>query len=379
MPCDFHQLPHIGIQSLNPYVPGKSSEELAQEKGLTNIIKLASNENQLGCSPLVRQALAKLSGLQLSTYPSPAKHPLRQKLSEKLGIPESMLAFGNGSDTLFSLLLTLFALNKNKHMLTHECAFITFAIQAKTLGIPTVVTSLKNHYEVDIDSLINTCNQDTAIIFIANPNNPTGLLIDGSSIERLLKHVPESTIVVLDEAYYEFAYTRNDTTTLDLLYKYPNLVITRTFSKIYGLASLRLGYAISHPSICELLWRIQLPFVVNQAALEAAHAALDDIDFVTQTLIMNTQGLQQVHKGLLALNLSVLPSSCNFLTFDCGMSNLTIYEGLLEQGIIVRPLTPYGMTNHLRVSIGTFEQNVRFLAGLSICLEEHRKELEHEK
>ncbi|QRN03309.1 histidinol-phosphate transaminase [Legionella sp. MW5194] len=379
MPCDYHLLPHEGIRSLSPYVPGKSIDELAKEKGLDNIIKLASNENPLGCSHLVKEALAKLTGIQLATYPSLIHHPLRAALAEKLGIKEPMLAFSNGSDTLFSLLLMLFALHQDKHMLTHAHAFVSYSIQAKILGIPVVISPVGENYEVDIDRMINLCNDQTAIVFLANPNNPTGLFIPLDDVKRLLHALPETTILVLDEAYYEFAYPRGDKSSLNLLNEYPNLVITRTFSKVYGLAALRLGYVMANPAIIDMLLRIQPPFAVNQAVLEAGYAAIHDLDFVTQTLITNAQGMQQMEKGLKGLNLQVLPSKGNFISFDCGMSSLPIYEGLLNQGVIVRPLVSFGLPNHLRVTIGTMQQNIRFLNALSTCLHDHRKELEHEK
>lgn len=379
MSCDYHLLPHEGIRLLNPYVPGKSIDELAKEKGLRDIIKLASNENQLGCSPRVREALARLSSMQLATYPSMTHHPLRCKLAEKLGIKDTMITFSNGSDTLFSLLLTLFALQQDKHMLTHDYAFVSYSIQAKIHGIPVIISPVNEHYEVNIDDMIARCQANTAIIFLANPNNPTGLLIPLEDIKRLLDAIPESTILVLDEAYYEFAYPRGDKSSLNLLNHYPNLIISRTFSKVYGLAALRLGYVLTNPAIIDLLLRIQPPFAVNQAVLDAGYAAVDDLDFVTQTLIMNSQGMLQMEKGLKALSLDALPSKGNFITFDCGMSSLPIYEGLLNHGVIVRPLAPFGLPNHLRVTIGTLQQNVRFLSALSTCLHDHREELNHEK
>ncbi|VEG90629.1 histidinol-phosphate transaminase [Legionella spiritensis] len=370
MSCDYHLLPHPGIQSLHPYVPGKSIRELEKETGLTDIIKLASNENQLGCSPRVKETLAELTIHQIATYPSPAIHPLRGKLSAMLGIPESMLVFGNGSDSLFSFLLTLFAVNRNKHILTHDLAFISYVIQAQTLGIPSVQTPVNENYEADIDALITAANEQTALIFLSNPNNPTGILIPIKEIKRLLESIPESTIVVLDEAYYEFAYPHGDKTSLNLLADHPNLVITRTFSKIYGLAGLRIGYAMANPDIIELLLRVQLPFAVNQVALAAAYAALDDQDFVARTLTMNEKGMQQLQEGLDALQLSHIPSCCNFLTFDCGRDSLPIYQELLQNGIIVRPLKSYGLMNHLRVSIGTHQQNTRFLSALSTIMQD---------
>lgn len=376
MPCDYHQLPHPGIQSLKPYIPGKSIEELAREQGLSDIIKLASNENPLGCSPLVREALANLSAMQIAGYPAPAHHPLLHKLSEKLAVSEKMITLGDGTDLLFFFLLTTFALDTGRHMLTHEHAFISYKIQAQTLGIPISITPLKTDWQVDIDAMIGACNQNTALLFIANPNNPTGLQIPHTEIKRLLTHIPASTILVLDEAYYEYAYSPDDKTSINLLAEHPNLVITRTFSKAYGLAGLRLGYAIASVEITELLQRVQPPFAVNQAALAAANAALDDSDFVAQSVALNVKGMYQMLVGLDALKLDHLPSSCNFVTIDCQTDAEPIYQALLKQGVIVRPLHAYGLCNHLRISIGNALQNARFLDKLALCLPElNKKEL----
>lgn len=368
MLCDYQALPHTGIQTLHPYVPGKSIEELAREAGLTDIIKLASNENPLGCSSLVKETLAKVSGQYIATYPAPALHPLMKQLSQHLSVDESQLTLSNGSDFIYTLLLNLFALHQNKHMLTHDKAFLTYQIQAQTLGIPFKLTPLLPNWKVDINAMINACKADTGIIFIANPNNPTGVLVTDEDIRHLLNNVPASTIVLLDEAYYEFAFPNGEPAGLALLNDYPNLVITRTFSKIYGLAGLRLGYAIASPAITELMKRIQLPFMVNQIALAAGCSALADQDFVRETLALNATGMEHMRQGLAALQLAQLPSACNFITFDCGRDAIGVYQNLLQKGVIVRPLGAYGMPRHLRVSIGTPEQVARFLDTLPACL-----------
>lgn len=367
MTGNFKNLPHKGIQTLSPYIPGKSIEELAREQGISDIIKLASNENPLGCSPLVTEALARISGLQLATYPSPAIHPLRRKLSDKSGIDESMLCLSNGSDLLFCMLMIIFGLHNNKHILTHEMAFISYQIQAQGLGIDIRFSPLKDNYQVDIPAMVAACNIETSLLFIANPNNPTGSLISHDDLYYLMSNVPASTIVVLDEAYYEFT-PQTDNYSIQLLSNFPNLVITRTFSKAYGLAGLRLGYAIAHPEIIELILRQQLPFSVNQVAMTAGLAALDDEHFLAKTLANNLSGMEQMRSGLEKLGYTVLPSACNFVTFDCGMNATHVYEALLKQGIIVRPLAAYGLTNYLRVSIGKMEQNARFLDKLAICI-----------
>ncbi|PJE11190.1 histidinol-phosphate transaminase [Legionella sp.] len=370
MSCDYYLLPHLGIRSLHPYIPGRSIEEVARELGITDIIKLASNENPLGCSPLAKKALAELSGAQIANYPSPANHPILSKLSQKSGLSKEMITLGNGTDLLFLILLITFTLHTGKHVLTHEYAFISYRLQAQTLGIPISTVPLNPDWQVNISAMIEACNDQTALIFLANPNNPTGLFIPPEEIKRLITHIPPSTILVLDEAYYEYAYKLGDKSSINLLAQHPNLVITRTFSKVYGLAGLRLGYAIANPHITELIQRVQPPFVVNTAALVAANAALDDDDFILRSLKLNQEGMQQLLRGFEALKINSLPSSCNFITIDYQTDSRPIYQYLLKHGIIVRPLIQYGLENQLRISIGNTQQNACLLDKLANCLAE---------
>lgn len=364
MPVVFKQLPHEGVRSLVPYKPGKSIEELAKEQGISDIIKLASNENPLGCSPLALSALRNMSSQHIATYPSPINHALMPTLADKLKVGVEQLFVSHGSDHIFGLLLNCFALHNNKHILTHEYAFSTYAIQANTYNIPIVEVPIKANWQVDIEKLIAQCTPETAIIFLANPNNPTGLLISQEEIKHLLENIPPSTLLVLDEAYYEFAQSMMQGNSIDWLSEHPNLIITRTFSKIYGLAGLRIGYAIANPDIVDLLQRVQLPFAVNQLALTAAQAALGDEAFVELSLRTNVTGMEQVRAGFDALGVKYLPSTCNFFCFDCEEDSLELYQYLLNKGIIVRPLHPYKMNQYIRVSIGTREQNSRFLKAL---------------
>ena len=364
MPIAFKTLPHAGVRSLIPYKPGKSIEELAREKGISDIIKLASNENPLGCSPLALAALRAMSPHHIATYPSPINHELMPTLADKLNIGVEQLFVSHGSDHIYGLLLNCFALHNNKHILTHEYAFSTYAIQANTYNIPVVEVPVKANWQVDIEALIARCTPQTALIFLANPNNPTGLLISQEEIKHLLEHIPPSTLLVLDEAYYEYAQTMMQGNSIEWLSQHPNLIITRTFSKIYGLAGLRIGYAIANPDIIELLQRVQLPFAVNQAALTAAHAAIGDEAFVELSLRTNTTGMEQMRAGFDGLGVKYLPSTCNFLCFDCQEDSLELYQYLLNKGIIIRPLHPYQMNQYIRVSIGTWEQNNRFLKAL---------------
>jgi histidinol-phosphate aminotransferase len=370
MPYDFKNLPHSGIRGLHPYVPGKAIDAVMHELKITDVIKLASNENPRGCSPSVLDALASITPHMLATYTITKNHPLHARLAEHVQLNQASLFLSNGSDFIFHMLLECFALHTNKHILTHDCAFISYEVQANTLGIPIQKVALDTTWRVNIDGMIKACSNNTAIIFIANPNNPTGLYIQPSEIKRLLDNIPESTLLVLDEAYYEYIpeYERLDAPTW--LAKYPNLIITRTFSKAYGLASLRLGYALAHPEIIALLYHIQLPFCVSQTALIAGMAALEDQAFVQQTVQLNTHGLKQIQEGLDQLGLTYLPSACNFITFDCGQNAVALDQNLQKRGVLIRPLNPYGLAQHLRVTIGTFDQNTRFLTSLALCLKE---------
>lgn len=364
MTVDYQTFPHEGIRKLTPYKPGKSIIELRKEQGIRDIIKLASNENPLGCSPLVKKALADMPESLVAGYPAPLIHPLMTKLASKLTIDEDCLLVSNGSDFIYNLLLASFALHRGKHLLTHDYAFSTYQIQANALGIPTHSVPIDAHWNVHVDALINACNEETGLICLANPNNPTGRLIPKEDIKRLIEKTPLETLIVIDEAYFEFSYDAQGYNAIDWLPEHPNLVLTRTFSKAYGLAGLRLGYAIANPSIINILRRVQLPFMINQAALLAGEAALDDQAFVEKTLELNRQGMAQMTAGLEALGLNYIPSLCNFISVDFQEDALPIFEHLLTQGIIVRPLHPYNMANHLRVSIGTHEQNSRFLNAL---------------
>lgn len=373
MACDYHALPHPGIQNLAPYIPGKSAESLAKEQGIQDVIKLASNENPLGCSPMVKEALHSLSANQVATYPIAADHPLPSKLAEKLGINQNMLILGNGSDALFPLILNCFALHQNKHVLIHDYAFVSYAIHAQTLGIPVIRTPLLDNWQVDVDAMLNFCEEKTAIIFLANPNNPTGSQLSLDKIKKILQNIPETTLLVVDEAYQEYKHNAEKSSAISLLQTYPNLIVTRTFSKAYGIGGLRIGYAVANHDIVAILQRAQPPFTVNQAALVAGLAALEDQVFITETLQTNTQGMDELQKALQDMKLTYLPPAGNFITFDCEVDGAIIFEALLKEGIIVRPLHPYGLNSFLRVTIGTAEQNKRFIDKLSVCLHKERK------
>lgn len=364
----FLELPHPGIRELQPYKPGKSVEELRRERKLASIIKLASNENPFGTSPKAMAAIANMSRHDFAVYPSAILHPLRHKLADQLGITDTELMLSNGTDYIIWFLLTTFALGGKKTMLTHKHAFGSYAIQAQTQNIPVQMVSVRADYSVCLSSLLQAIDEHTSIIFLAQPNNPTGIPLEEDALADFISKVPSHIIIALDEAYYEFAYPQGSQFTLQLRTKYPNLVLFRTFSKAYGLAALRLGYLIAHPDIIDLMVRVQPPFTVNQVAMNAAYAALDDSAFLEQTLQNNQVGVQQLQLGLTKLGLSHLPTATNFVTFDTKEDGHRIFDALLDKGVIVRPLGAYDMPTFLRVSAGLPTENQRFLEALEEVL-----------
>lgn len=331
---------------------------------IENIIKLDRNENPLGCSSKALAALAQMPATTVSTYPSPTTHSITEKLATKLKVKHNQLFLSNGSDYIFSLLLTAFSQHTNKNILIHDYAFCSYGLLANTLKIPVCSVAINSDWQVNINHFIQACTPQTSIIFLANPNNPTGGLIRQQEIEILLDNIPKSTLVVIDEAYFEFALSQFNYNSIDWLEKYPNLVITRTFSKLYGLAGLRLGYAIAASTIIDKLQQTQLPFNVNQAALTAANASLDDEEFIKLSLQTNAEGMLQLREGFEKLNINYLPSAGNFITFDCQEDCAILYSHLSNKGIMVRPLSPYNMNRYMRVTIGTKFQNNRFLDAL---------------
>ena len=361
---DYQQLPHQGIQNLVPYKAGKSIEAVAMEQGISDIVKLASNENPLGCSALVLNYFKQIPVKDIALYPDAQQHPLREAIAKKNQISTGQVMLSNGSDALFTLLINLFCLHRKKHLLTHDYAFASYEIQAQTLGVKVKKAAVDDCLALCLDRLSQQCTADTGLIMFANPNNPTGDLIPCERILSFMQSIPSEVIVVVDEAYFEFAFESNAKSALPLLTQFPNLIITRTFSKAYGLAGLRVGYALASKVLIELMWRAQLPFVNSGVSLQAALMALKDQKFVQDTLALNQQGLRQIAMGLTSLGLLYLPSACNFITFKCENNGDRLYDYLLQQGIIVRPLNAYGLPDYIRVSVGKSIDNERFIEAI---------------
>ena len=367
MSCDFLNLARPGVQKLSPYVPGKPVEELAREFGLRpqDIVKLASNENPLGPSPAVREAIAAALP-ELTRYPDGNGFALKQALAAKSGVNTAGITLGNGSNDILELVARAFV-GPEHEVVFSDHAFAVYPIVTQAVGARAVSVPAKN-WGHDLDAMAAAITPSTRVVFIANPNNPTGTWIERDALEAFLDRVPENVIVVLDEAYTEYVETDDVPNGVDYLGRYSNLLVSRTFSKAYGLAALRVGYGLSHPAIADALNRVRQPFNVNSLALAAALAALEDEAYLIESRRINRIGMQQLEEGCAALGLSWIPSRGNFLAIDLGREAAPVFQGLLREGVIVRPVANYGMPNYLRVTIGLPVENQRFLDALKQVL-----------
>lgn len=367
---NFIALANKGLQTLQPYQPGKPISELEREQDLSHIIKLASNENPLGCSPLAKQAAINAIDA-IARYPDGASFELKHALAQHLSIPTHCLTLGAGSEQLISLLIQSFV-KPDHEVISSQYAFSIYAIASFANHAQPILTPAQ-HWGYDVDEILNHIRHKTSMIFIANPNNPTGTYINTQSLKYLLEKVPEHILCVLDEAYFEYVKHDDYPDTLALQKLHPNLITLRTFSKAYGLAGLRVGYCIAHPDISSILNRARLTFNLNSPAQAAACAALTDQEFIDQSVQLNTEGMRYLVEKINELELQYIPSIANFLTIDLAQDSTSVYNALLEQGIIVRPLHPYNMPSFIRVSIGTTEENSAFINALTNILHKNRK------
>src|SRR5689334_3186378 len=341
---------HPDIQSLNPYVPGKPIDELQREFGLTRVIKLASNENPLGPSP---KAVAALAGAQhlLHRYPDGSAYQLRQAIADRWKVSGGQVILGNGSDEILGLLARTFLTPGDEAVMADQ-TFVIYKMEVTAAHGKPVIVPLAN-WTHDLESMVRAVTPRTKLLFLCNPNNPTGTMVRGEVVSRLMATVPEDVIVVFDEAYYEYVRDPLFPDTLAYVKEGRNAIVLRTFSKIYGLAGLRIGYGISTPEINGLLNRVRAPFNANSLAQRAALAALDDDEHVTNSRAVNAAGMEQVGQGLRTLGFAPIPSQANFLYFDVKRDGRQVFELLLREGIIVRHIE----VTMLRVTIGRDEEN----------------------
>ncbi len=348
------------ILGLSPYQGGKPIEELARELGLSKISKLASNENPLGVSKKVQKAIND-SLSNINRYPDGNCFELKEAIANKHKVSSDMISLGNGSNELLELIARVFVSKKTDEVVFSQYAFVVYPLVTQALGA-TAVVSPANNFGHDLDSMLSLLTNQTKLIFIANPNNPTGTILNDDEIYSFLKQVPSDIPVVLDQAYFE--YLNIDDQTISWLNEFENLIISRTFSKAYGLAGLRVGYSICSPLIADYINRVREPFNVNHTAQMAAIAALSDNDYLADSVKMNSDGYDQLIKGFKALNLNYIPSFANFIAVEFNDS-MNIYNCLLKEGVIVRPVE---MRDFLRISIGNPTENEHLLEALQKIL-----------
>lgn len=355
------------VRAIAPYQPGKPISDLVRELGLKekNIIKLASNENPLGVSPRARAAIKKQIA-DLGRYPDGNAFDLKAALAKRCGVPEACIVVGNGSNDLLEMAASVFLVPGTSAVYSQHC-FAVYPLATQARGARSIEVPTKN-WGHDLHAMRAAIAADTRVVFIANPNNPTGTFVPGAALEEFLRDVPRNVAVVVDEAYTEYLPRDLRYDSVPWLKKYPNFILTRTFSKVYGLAGLRVGFGLMQPDVADLFNRVRQPFNVNSLALAAATAALGDTKFVAKSVVMNREGMATLERAFKALGLEYIPSYANFITFRVPHA-ADVYQRLLRQGVIVRPIAGYAMPEHLRVTIGTPRENAKFLRALEAALD----------
>lgn len=364
MACDLLSLATSGVAGLAPYQPGKPIAALQRELGLDDVIKLASNENPLGPSPRVLETITATK--DLSRYPD-GGFDLKQALAAKHHAEHEQITLGNGSNDILEMVTRAFVTTEHE-VIYSQYSFAVYPIVTQAVGARHVVVAA-NDWGHDLAAMTAAVTAKTRLILIANPNNPTGTWSPTSDVRTLLENVPEHVLVLIDEAYFEYAQSAPNYPDSHLwLNDFNNLIVVRTFSKAYGLAGLRIGYAVSHSDVADLLNRVRQPFNNNSLALVAAVTALADHAYIEQSLAVNRLGMAQLIAGFERLGLTFIPSQANFICVDLQRPATILYEALLKAGIIVRPLADYNMPNHLRISVGQEFENARFLNALETLI-----------
>ncbi|WP_457679826.1 histidinol-phosphate transaminase [Thermovibrio sp.] len=361
------------IKKVKVYEPGKPEEELKRELGLKEIVKLASNENPLGPCPMAVRAIVE-DLKNLHRYPDGNSYYLKKKLSEKLSVRPENIFLGLGSNEALDTISRAY-LRPGLNAVYSEKSFAVYPIIVQLSGAEHRVVKMKDNYYVDLKAHLDAIDENTAVVFIANPNNPTGTAFSKSEFEDFLKNFPDDVLLVLDEAYYEYAVGSGFPVPNGMDYIYEkNVVVTRTFSKIYGLAGLRLGYAVAKEEIIEDMNRIRQPFNVTRPAQVGGAAALDDKMFVKHSQVVNEEGKRYLYKEFEKLGLEYVPTCANFILVNVGFPSREVFSRLLRKGVIVRAMDGYGFPTHIRVTVGTMRENIYFINKLTEVLEELRDE-----
>lgn len=364
------------VRALSPYQPGKPPKELERELGVADVIKLASNENPLGPSPLALAAMRRSLG-ETWLYPDGSGHELKQALALHLGVQPAQLTLGNGSNDLLVLLAEAF-LTPDSNAVFSQYGFAIYALVTQAAGAQGRAAAAfpadaarkgwRQPLGHDLDAMARAVDAQTRLVFIANPNNPTGTWVEQRALHRFIASLPTTTLVVLDEAYFEFARPLGCQDGIEWVAEFPNLVVLRTFSKAYGLAGMRVGYGVADPGVADILNRVRQPFNVGNVAMDGALAGLQDPAHVAAGVALAAQGRAYFERELPALGLALIPSAANFVTVRVAGDGLEVYRRLLQEGVIVRPLAGYGLPQYLRISTGTQAQNERLVATLRRCL-----------
>ena len=366
----FFHLATPGIRKLQPYLPGKPVAELEREYGISGAVKLASNENPFGPSPLALAAARQVLE-DLGRYPEGSGWLLTGRLAGLHGLERDWVTLGNGSNDVLDIIARVFLTPAHEAVFSQH-AFAVYPIAVQAAGARACVAPAHDGshgpaYGHDLDAMYKLVGPDTRLVFIANPNNPTGTWLESDALEAFISSLPAHVMVVVDEAYFEYVDKPGYPDTSTWLQRFPNLIVTRTFSKAYGLAALRIGYALSHPDVADLLNRVRQPFNVNAVAQAAALAALDDSQHLQDCVERNHAGMQQLTAGFRKLDLPYIESAGNFVALQTGRG-AERYEALLQRGVIVRPVANYGLPDHLRVTVGRADENARLLAALEQVL-----------
>ncbi|AZR74185.1 histidinol-phosphate transaminase [Anoxybacter fermentans] len=361
------------VRELGRYQPGKPIEEVKRKYQVDNIIKMASNENPLGPSPLVLKLLRE--GLQgIHQYPDSNCYYLKQALCRFYNLEEENLIIGNGSDEIIDLIMAVLV-EPGDEVIYANPSFIKYRLAVQAAGGKSVEIPLRKDFTHDLKKMANAVTRKTRVIFICNPNNPTGTIVGQGEILDFLSQIPTDILVVIDQAYREYVTDPTYCDGLNLIHKYPNLLLLRTFSKIYGLAGLRVGYGIGHPEIIDMLNRVRSPFNVNLLAQKAAIFALQDQNHVLTSRYVNEQGKKYLYQNLDKVGLDYIPTQGNFMLINTGCDAQEIFEKLLMRGIIIRPGNIFGLPTWIRITIGTENANKRFISALIEILPERRKKV----
>jgi histidinol-phosphate aminotransferase len=350
-----------GILDLRPYIPGKPIEEVKRELGLKEVVKLASNETSIGPSPLAVEAIKK-EAKNINLYPEGSSRLLREKIAYKLNLNKEMIIIGNGADNIIDLIGMAF-INEDDEVITGEITFPAYETITKIMGGKLISVKLKD-FRFDLEEIIQRINKKTKIIFLCNPNNPTGTIVEREEVADFMEKVPQDVIVVFDEAYYDYVEDKNYPDSLSYVLKGKNVIILHTFSKIAGIAGIRVGYGVAKPEIVGYLIRVVSPFPTNRLAQVAALASLNDEEHYRKVLKTNQEGKKYLYRELKELGLFYVPTEANFIFIDLKEDSEIVFEKLLKKGTIIRPGKTWGCPNFIRVTIGTPYENQKFILAL---------------